>query len=470
MIRTSVRQHSLTFRLTTLFALTSVLVLAGLGLFIASAIEKHFDAQDDQLLHNELQLIRTLVQEKRTQSIPDIVGQALRTHPGFYVDIRETDGHLIYSTLGHARSSIVFETALHAAGSPFAVSVDGNHAFRAIQAEIIRPEASKPLRVLIAVDTDIHAHFFHDFLITLMLYTAAAALLTIILGWWVARQGLAPLRAMAIKAQVITAQNFDERMPVDAMPAEMADLAQRLNAMLERLQQDFMRLTEFSTDLAHELRTPISNLLTQSQVVLTQDRSAQAYRDVIASYSEELQRLARMISDMLFLAQTENGITLPNTERLNLETEVKNIFDFYDAMAEEKQVKLLCIGTGVIQGDRLMLRRALNNLLSNALRYTPSGGHITVRIEHDAQEIRLCVDNEGNDISPEVLPHLFDRFFRADKSRAHLESGSAGLGLAITRAIVQAHNGVVSVTSQDGRTTFTLCFSAKRDSLSGLRE
>jgi two-component system heavy metal sensor histidine kinase CusS len=456
------RRPSLTFRLTALFALTSVVVLAGLGVFIVAAIERHFNEQDDQLLRNELQLVHAIVHEKGVDAIADTFGASLHDHPGFFVDIRTAgDSPAAYSTLGDSSALLLSAAATHAPGTPFMAGEPGAHrAFRAIKAMIPSSGASAPLQVLVAVDTSVHEHFFHDFRNTLMLYTAAAALLTIVLGWWVARQGLSPLRAMAASARAVTSQNFDVRMPVDDMPAEMANLARPLNAMLERLQGDFARLTEFSSDLAHELRTPISNLLIQSQVVLTQDRTAPAYREVLESYAEELQRLARTISDMLFLAQTENGITLPTVEDLDVAAEVQGLFEFYEALAEEKQVRLQCSGAGGIRGDRLMLRRALSNLLSNALRYTPAGGAVIVRIQPSAGHVQISVDNDGQDIPPDVLPHLFDRFFRGDKSRAQLESGSAGLGLAITRAIVQAHGGTVAVTSQGGKTSFILVFPA----------
>lgn len=455
------RGHSLTLRLTALFALTSVLVLTGLSIFIVTAIERHFNEQDDQLLRNELQLVQAVVQEKGVKVIADTFGTSLHDHPGFYVDIR-TPGtsSAIYSTLGESAAKILPIANAHVLGTLFSVALGNHHAFRAIKTKISPPVTPAQLQIVVAVDTSVHAHFFHGFRNTVIAYTSAAALLTIILGWWVARQGMAPLRAMASRAQAVTSKNFDVRMPEDEMPTEMADLAHRLNAMLQRLQNDFNRLTEFSSDLAHELRTPISNLLTQSHVILNQERTAQDYRTVIESYSEELQRLARTISDMLFLAQTENGITLPTMENLEIAAEVRGLFDFYDALAEERQVRMQLIGEGSIQGDRLMLRRAVSNLLSNALRYTPPSGVITVLIQSSEGFTSLKVSNDGEDIPPNTLPYLFDRFFRGDKSRVQLEGGSVGLGLAITRAIVQAHGGTITVSSQGGKTSFNLILPA----------
>ncbi len=238
----------------------------------------------------------------------------------------------------------------------------------------------------------------------------------------------------------------------------MADLAATLNAMLERLQRDFRRLSEFSSDLAHELRTPITNLMTQTQVALSQPRDPAEYRDVLASNAEELQHLARMVSDMLYFAKLEHGITAPNAEVLNIGDEVLALFEFYDALAGDKGVYLRLHGEGTIKADRLMLRQALNNLLSNALRYTPCRGSILVEIVNHADAVTVIVENEGEEIGEELLPSIFDPFFRADKSRVHLDSDSVGLGLSITRAIMAAHGGSIAAESAAGRTRFILSF------------
>lgn len=310
----------------------------------------------------------------------------------------------------------------------------------------------------------------HAFRQSLAFYTALAALASGLLGWWAARRGLAPLRTMASRARTVTAHKLDERMPVEAVPVEMADLAATLNAMLERLQRDFDRLSEFSSDLSHELRTPLTNLMTQTHVVLSQPRDAAKYRDVLTSNAEELQRLGRMVSDMLYLAKMEHGITLPNAEHIDIAEEVTALFEFYDALAEDKGVRLQQRGNGRITGDRLMLRRALSNLLSKALRHTPAGKGIVVEIAPSADAVAVTVENEGETIRPELLPSLFDRFFRADKSRARPDSDGAGdrtgdgtgdgtgLGLAITQAIMAARGGSIAVESAQGRTRFVLTF------------
>jgi two-component system, OmpR family, heavy metal sensor histidine kinase CusS len=250
---------------------------------------------------------------------------------------------------------------------------------------------------------------------------------------------------------------------VDTVPVEMADLARELNHMLDRLQDDFRRLSEFSSDLAHELRTPISNLLTQTQVTLSHPRGAHDYRQALASNSEELQRLARTVSDMLFLAKAEHGLALPSLETIDLAHEATALLDFYDALAADRELTLRLDGQGSIQGDRLMVRRALSNLLTNAIRHAHTGTAVVVRVATQTQDVELSVDNQGTPLEADLLPRLFDRFYRADKARTHPSSDGAGLGLSITRAIVQAHGGRVGAESAGGHNRFWLRFPRRPD-------
>lgn len=450
---------SLTARLTILFSLSSASVLLGLGVLIWLAMDRHFADEDYAVLGDNVRLIQKIATEGPASAVPQRLAQTLEHHPGFVAEVRTADGNSVYATqafdFGIAQA---IAAKLPADRDTFVWGQQGQ-TYRGMRAVAPVPGAQpERLQIVVGMDTALHAHFMHAFRQSLAFYTALAALASGLLGWWAARRGLAPLRTMASRARTVTAHKLDERMPVEAVPVEMADLAATLNAMLERLQSDFNRLSEFSSDLAHELRTPLTNLMTQTHVVLSQPRNAARYRDVLTSNAEELQRLARMVSDMLYLAKMEHGITLPNAERIEVAEEVAALFEFYDALAEDKGVRLQQRGSARITGDRLMLRRALSNLLSNALRHTPAGKGIVVEIAPRADAVAVVVENEGETIRAELLPSLFDRFFRADKSRARPDSDGAGLGLAITQAIMAAHGGSVAVESVGGRTRFVLMF------------
>ena len=194
-------------------------------------------------------------------------------------------------------------------------------------------------------------------------------------------------------------------------------------------------------------------------MTLSRARSDDDYRDILASNAEEFERLSRMIADMLFLAKADNQQIIPNRERVEMADEVADLLEFYGLLAEEKAIRVTLSGAGAVTGDRLMLRRAVSNLLSNALRHTPDGGAVTIRLERQRSRLALTVENSGPGIPAEHLPRLFDRFYRADSSRQRTTEGS-GLGLAITRSILLAHGGEVSVESADQRTRFTLTLPA----------
>jgi two-component system, OmpR family, heavy metal sensor histidine kinase CusS len=308
----------------------------------------------------------------------------------------------------------------------------------------------------LAMNVDHHQQFMARVLESTAVSLLLGALASAFLGWVAARIGMAPLRAFAALSSRISAKRLSERIDVNRLPTELAQLGVPFNAMLARLEDSFRRLNEFSSDLAHELRTPVSALMTQSQVALSRTRSADEYREVIYSAMEEYDRLARMITDMLFLAQADHGLLVPKWEPVELREEMLALHDFYDALVESKGVTLSLIGSGVVRGDRIMIRRALSNLLSNAVRHATPGTTVTAAIEPASDGgVTLAITNEGDEIPPEHLPKLFERFYRVDAARERSSEG-AGLGLSITKTIVSAHAGTISVSSESGLTQFKI--------------
>jgi len=312
------------------------------------------------------------------------------------------------------------------------------------------------LRMVVLTATDIGHHqvYMRSFQRTLWLFVACAAAGMALLAWVLVRRGLAPLHAMREKAQVVTAQQLSHRLQVQSMPIELAELAQSLNDMLARLEVAFTRLSDFSSDIAHELRTPVSNLMTQTQVVLSHPRDTADYKAALESNAEELEHMARMIADMLLLAKSDNGLVLTEHETVDLADETRALFDYYEAVADDKGLQLQMTGSAHIQADRLMLRRAVGNLLSNAIRHAWPGSRILVTLEGTPDAVRLSVENQGETIAAEHLERVFDRFFRADTAR-HRSEGT-GLGLAIAKSIVSAHGGKICASSADSVTRFTI--------------
>jgi two-component system heavy metal sensor histidine kinase CusS len=449
------RSASITLRLTLLFAAVSTSVLLALGLLIGNAVEQHFVEQDTEVMSGKLQLARRLLEKVRTQAdldaLPAQLDDSLVGHHGLAMQVRSPKAGTLFVTEDAGFPAALLDP--DGIQDPPRVQVwrqggaQGGQPWRGMAALLPTGTPDLPaLVVAVGVDITHHEQFMASFQRTLWLFVAVAAALAGLLGWIAVRRGLAPLQAIRQGAAGVTASRLDYRLAADAVPAELAALAQTLNEMLARLEDSFKRLTDFSSDLAHELRTPISNLMTETQVALSRARSAEEYRDVLASNAEEYERLARMVSDMLFLAQADNGLIVPSRETVDLAAQVRELFDFFDALAEEKSLRLALSGSGQVTGDKLMLRRALANLLANAIRHTPAGGSIRVGIAATDNATTLEIENSGEPIPPEHLSRIFDRFYRADPSRHRINEG-AGLGLAITRSIVQAHGGEISAHS-----------------------
>jgi two-component system, OmpR family, heavy metal sensor histidine kinase CusS len=276
----------------------------------------------------------------------------------------------------------------------------------------------------------------------------------------IARTGLAPLRRFIRLAASIGAKSLNQRVSTAGLPRELADLATEFNGMLGRIDEDYRQLQDFSGDLAHEMRTPVATLLGRTQVALSQDRSAAELRAVLEGNVEELERLSGLISDMLFIARADHGAMPMQHEPVDLAREAQRVADYLSLVAEERQLRLQVNGAAApVTGDRLLIQRAITNLLSNAIRHAAQASTIAVDIAARDGRAALAVTNDGEVIAPANLERIFDRFYRVDAGRSRDEGGS-GLGLAIVRSIAAAHRGTVAVRSADGRTTFTLSFPA----------
>ena len=462
------RPQSITFRLTLFFSTASTAVLLVVGTLIGTLVEKHFEEIDLNDLNGKLELVRHALSKARAPSDMDLVEQrlsdALVGHHGLSVAVLGTERKMLFASPDAGFPAALLESVPDkdlSARTRLVTWVRDGQTYRGFAAAAATGISSQlPATVVVAVNIEHHQMFMQSFQESLWWAIAASIALTALLGWIAARRGLAPVREMADVAQGISANRLAARLQPESVPTELEHLALAFNDMLARLEGSFARLSDFSSDLAHELRTPISNLMTQTQVAISKARSAEQYREVLYSNLEEYERLARMIADMLFLAKADHGLITPSSEMVELGTEVRELFGFYEAFAEEQGVSLVLEGAGAVRGDRLMLRRALSNLLSNAIRHTPRGSSVRVNIDHNgAGEIRLSIENAGEEIEPAHLPRLFDRFYRVDPSRQKAGEG-AGLGLAITKSIVEAHRGSIAVSSSNGSTRFYIAFPA----------
>lgn len=441
-----IQRLSLASRLALLFAACTAVVSLLAGVLFNRASEAHFIELDQQQLDSQLVALRSTL-----QGVDSPESFARRE-----AQLRAELSHQPDLTLRITRAGQRWFDGVPGMTLPEAPGLhslqDAGTDYRVYNAPLMAGTPDSP-QLSLMLDITHHQHFLQRMQHLIWLTVGLSALATALLGAWAARSGLRPLRRMGEVAAGVSAHSLTQRLPQEQMPAELAELAQAFNAMLGRLDDAFQRLSAFSADIAHELRTPLSNLLTHTQVILTQPRPLEDYREALHSNLEELQWMAQLVNDMLYLAKADHGLLMPKREPLVLADEVDTLLEFFALLAEDAQVSLVREGSAHTTGDRGMLRRALSNLLDNALRFTPTGGVVRVRIEDG---VRLTVENTGEGIPAELLPRLFDRFYRADPARHEGSSEHAGLGLAITQSIVRAHGGRIFCESGAGWTRFVI--------------
>ncbi|MBV4523068.1 heavy metal sensor histidine kinase [Pseudomonas sp. SWRI74] len=442
------RRLSLSSRLALLFAACTAVVSLFAGVLFSRASEAHFIELDQQLLDSKLLGLRRALHDLQSSDSQVKLADELSRQADLSLRITGSDGRRWYDSSPQLPDKLPQTPGLSK------LNDDGTD-YRVLNAPLLADKPDSPQLTLL-LDITHHQHFLQRMQHLIWLTVGLSALATALLGAWAARSGLRPLRRISAVASGVSAQSLNARLPEENMPPELAEMAHNFNAMLGRLDDSFQRLSAFSADIAHELRTPLSNLLTHTQVTLTRPRPIEDYREALHSNLEELQWMAQLVNDMLYLAKADHGLLMPKCEPLQLAEEADLLLEFFAPLAEDAQVKLSRDGNARIEGDRSMLRRALSNLLDNALRFTPVEGYVSVSILDQPKGVSVSVQNSGKGISAELLPRLFDRFYRADPARQEGSSEHAGLGLAITQSIIRAHGGQIRCESAEGWTRFVM--------------
>jgi two-component system heavy metal sensor histidine kinase CusS len=466
------RFQSLSARLTFLYTVATVLLLATSAGVVYFVLAGNVRRQDELFLGDKVYVLRAILKNQPNQMAPlreEVQWEAgSRRNARYFSRVSSAEGELVMETPGMVQ-------ALRGASFPEPVREDQEWR----RGSLWRPEgetyfllgsawareggptgARRRLDVALDVsrEMDLLEDYRHGMAVSLLVGLALSALL----GLGVARRGLRPLEEMARAARAITPEQLHRRMGSEPWPTELRSLAEAFDDMLARLEEAFLRLATFSADLAHDLRTPIGNCLGEVEVALSKAREPREYQRILESNLEELSRISRMIDSLLFLARADNAQT--NIERTVLEArrEMEAMAELYEAVAEEQGVKLVLEGAGQVVADQTLLRRALGNLLSNALRHTPGGG--TVILSSSSPEGGGCliaISDSGEGVAEADLARLFDRFYRSEASRSRHPQG-LGLGLSIVKSIMDLHGGTVRVKSRPGAgTTVTLLFPAR---------
>jgi two-component system heavy metal sensor histidine kinase CusS len=287
-------------------------------------------------------------------------------------------------------------------------------------------------------------------------------------AWWRARRLLQPLRELAAQTRAISPQRLDHRLALADPAEELQPWITQFNALMTRVEQAYAQLEGFNADVAHELRTPIAALMGHVEVALSRERPAAELRETMALSLEELQQMSGLIDDMLFLSHADRGARARRSTPRSLRPLAEQVVEYHEGVLDEAGVRAEVVGQAQLAVDEALVRRALSNLLANAARYAERGSTVRVSIEMPAvasdcdPRVRIAVENRGATIDPQLLPRLFDRFFRAELARSACQEHHHGLGLAIVAAVARMHGGGTFAASSEGVTCigFELCGEA----------
>ena len=323
-------------------------------------------------------------------------------------------------------------------------------------------QGSQTITGTLALDTSADDLLLQRLAVTLVGAAALGSLLVSLGGFRLVRRGLAPVRDLVEQTRQLAADTLRRQLDGSAQPEELKPLVEQFNALLQRLSQAYEQLEAFNADVAHELCTPLTTLISSTELSLRRKRSADELREVLGSNLEELRRLSGIVHDMLFLSQADRGAEARREPVPSLAALAASVVEYHEAALEEAQVAIEIVGDAAGEVDAALLRRALSNLIGNATRYATPASTVRLEIAQVPEgEVRVLVVNRGETISTSHLPRLFDRFFRSDSARRDGESHH-GLGLAIVSAIARMHGGRPMAQSDGGRTSIGLTLAARR--------
>jgi len=459
---------SITARLMSLYTLSAFIILCMTNAVLYSKLVKKLELENELYITGEIDILKAMLRGPNSEK--EFAREIELEHNErksikHYVRILDEKGHIL---MEDPQMVYVIPPAMFP--SPKQDNVIARerikyrtHDGRLYSLQALRTDINgfggkgKELQVAMDVsDFDVFLAGYREELISMLVLGVLSSALA---GYVLSRRGLRPLLLITQTAQQITASHLNERINPEQWPNELFSLAVAFDSMLDRLEAAIESLSHYSANLAHELRTPINNLMIEADIALSRPRVPEEYQKVIGSSMEEYARISCVIDSLLFLARTDNAQTNLNLALLDVRKEIEDIAEFYSAVADDGGIDIICTGGGRLNADPELFRQAVSNLLSNAINYTPPQGNIVISVlQNDNQAVEVAVSDSGCGIAPEYLPLIFDRFYRVPSIKQHEVHGS-GLGLAIVKSIMTLHGGVVDVQSELARgTSVTLKF------------
>lgn len=452
------RPTSITGQLTLFYSASTFILITVISLCLYLVIINILYSADRQFLRDEFTIIKNILESKHPNVLSlkqevNLIPNSLQSSVyHYYIRVLDKQNNVLAETPNMSsifRNNYFFNNLIYAPSNKntkWRQSNAGKH-YLLKQSLIKAPTGNKSWLVQMALDVSYQQIIINKYRNIVLIVMFGGALFSIMLGYSISRKGMRSLDELTQTTKRITANDLQQRIDSKFWPKELNELGTAYNQMLDRIEFSITKLVQFSDDLAHELRTPINNLMGEAEIVLSRSASAEEYKTTISSILEELNRIYQIIENILFLARAENPQIDLQKSLLNAAQEINVMCQFYQAVADEKNIKLYCEGNAILSANLIMFRRMIGNLLSNAIKYSGNNSEIYINMkEIENNTVQITITDYGIGMSPEYLPNLFQRFSRADNAR-NQNTGGTGLGLAIVKSIIDLHQGTISIKS-----------------------
>ncbi|MEO7166131.1 MAG: heavy metal sensor histidine kinase [Spartobacteria bacterium] len=448
------KPRSIASQLVLLFTPAAAFLLCcGLGVLYLIVV-RHAYAEDRAVLLDKVTTIRA---DLNSRDGPRLLNQELKTLQGgertaYLVRVLDSAGRAVAESPGMNRllPTGLFSRAPADAGGEVELTNHQANGRLFSLVSVVTVVNGQSYTIQVAQDRSVDEQFEKQFGLLVAVVLVCGIFASAMIAITVTKRGLQPLGAMTRSLKRMGPERLHERVPPEDWPRELQPVAVAFDEMLDRLEDSFTRLSQFSADLAHELRTPLANIRGEAEVALTRLRSPNEYQAVIESSVVECARLAGIIDNLLFLARAEAAESKVQHATFDGRAAIEKIAAYNEAIAEERQLTMTCSGEGEVFADPLLFGRAVSNLVDNAVRFTPDGGRIDLLLVTTRAGAEITVADTGCGITAQHLPRMFDRFYRVDASRS---SEGTGLGLSLVKSISDLHGGSIEVASEPGRGT-----------------
>lgn len=441
----------LTLWYLAIFALGELVFGAGMWFILRQNV---YDMVDDDV-ESQIDDLKNLLELQKDTSIDKLREEVNETytieHPGDYLAVYAENGELIYrSKFLEAHPQMLLPAAQIKQARARNQKLDGRH-FRFVYETVTAN--GHMFTVEMGLPSDDAVQTLHLFRAYLLMFAPALLLVAAGVGYWMGRRALSPVDALVRTAREVSGANLSSRLQKLETGDELQRLSDTLNEMLDRIEKAFRRVTQFTADASHELRTPVSLIRTEAELTLRRSRGEVEYKESLRHILLEAERTTVLIEQLLALARADSGRETLHMQPVDLHQTLREIVDSWQQVATIRNLQFsakMAEDDALVMGDETMLRRLIDILLDNAFQYTPSPGSVSLRLEQSEDAIAIAVQDSGVGIAEEEQGKIFERFYRVDPARSRARGGS-GLGLAIAHWIVTQHHGSIRVESQPGK-------------------